>query len=169
MEIRRGKTEDMQSIIKIIRMSQEYFKSKNIPQWQGDYPNEDIINQDIENKSFYIVEDKGIKAFVAAVIGVEPTYEKIYDGSWITSEDSYITLHRVAVSTEEKGKGLGSEIFKFAEDLARENKLKSLRIDTHRKNESMIRLIEKNDFKYCGIVYMADGGERVAYEKLLKD
>ena len=40
-----------------------------------------------------------------------------------------------------------------------------LRIDTHRDNRIMQRLIEKHGFTYCGIIWLEDGTERLAYER----
>ena len=40
-----------------------------------------------------------------------------------------------------------------------------LRIDTHRDNRIMQHLIEKHGFTYCGIIWLEDGTERLAYER----
>ena len=42
----------------------------------------------------------------------------------------------------------------------------NLRIDTHRDNRIMRRLIEKSGFTYCGVIVLADGSERLAYQKI---
>ena len=47
-----------------------------------------------------------------------------------------------------------------------EKQIPHLRIDTHEDNKVMQHLIEKNGFKKCGIVYVEDGTERFAYEKI---
>ena len=31
----------------------------------------------------------------------------------------------------------------------------------------MQRLLEKSGFKYCGIIYLEDGNERIAFEKII--
>ena len=43
----------------------------------------------------------------------------------------------------------------------------SIKIDTHKDNISMQKLLEKNDFKYCGIIYLEDGSQRIAFEKII--
>ena len=40
-----------------------------------------------------------------------------------------------------------------------------VRIDTHRDNETMLHLIEKNGFIRCGIIIVDDGTERIAFQK----
>ena len=41
----------------------------------------------------------------------------------------------------------------------------NIRIDTHRDNSIMRHCIEKYGFSYCGIIYLLDGAERLAYQK----
>ena len=40
-------------------------------------------------------------------------------------------------------------------------------IDTHEDNQSMQKLLAKNQFSYCGIIYLSDGSKRLAFEKVL--
>ena len=44
-----------------------------------------------------------------------------------------------------------------------------LRIDTHRDNIPMQKLLEKNGFVQCGIIHLSNGDERIAYEKVVKN
>jgi RimJ/RimL family protein N-acetyltransferase len=43
----------------------------------------------------------------------------------------------------------------------------NIRIDTHRQNTHMQRALEKYGFRYCGIIYLLDGAERLAYQRCL--
>ena len=65
------------------------------------------------------------------------------------------------------GLGLSSKIIKYVEELCLNKDVYSIKIDTHEENISMQKLLEKNDFKYCGIIYLADKSKRVAFEKVL--
>ena len=42
----------------------------------------------------------------------------------------------------------------------------SLRADTHADNKIMQHLLEKNGFTRCGVIHVADGSPRFAYQKL---
>ena len=44
----------------------------------------------------------------------------------------------------------------------------NLKIDTHRDNYPMQKSLKKNGFEYCGIIYLADGNERLAFQKSIK-
>ena len=41
----------------------------------------------------------------------------------------------------------------------------SILIDTHRQNIPMQRTLKKNGFTRCGVIYLEDGSERIAYQK----
>ena len=41
-----------------------------------------------------------------------------------------------------------------------------LRADTHAANLTMRHCMERAGFVYCGVIYVADGTPRVAYEKV---
>ncbi len=44
----------------------------------------------------------------------------------------------------------------------------NIRIDTHLDNRIMQHVIKKYGFTYCGIIYLASGDERLAYQ-LIKE
>ena len=86
----------------------------------------------------------------------EPTYDKI-DGEWIDDKQSYITIHRIA--SRGRKSGISDAAFAWCKERA-----DSVRVDTHRLNVPMIRAIERNGFTYCGIIIIADGTPRLAYQ-----
>ena len=88
------------------------------------------------------------------------TYDKIYDGEWVNTQP-YAVIHRIAV--KHHGKGIAdfiySECFKLHPNI---------KIDTHKDNLPMQRSLAKAGFKYCGIIYLESGEERLAYQKTSK-
>ena len=50
MEFRKSTKADIGNIMKIIKQAQEYFRQNGIDQWQNNYPNQDVIENDIENE-----------------------------------------------------------------------------------------------------------------------
>ena len=56
MNLVKATKKDLTSIMAIIGDAQEYLKDQNIDQWQNDYPNNDIIINDILNKESYLVK-----------------------------------------------------------------------------------------------------------------
>lgn len=166
MIVRKAKRTDLEDIMVIVNESKRYFKEAGIDQWQKGYPNPEGLGEDIDREELYVLEDNGSIIGMTAGIKKDPYYDNIYEGEWLTKE-KYLAMHRVAIKESRKGQGLGFKLFEKMEEVAREENLISLRIDTHRDNKPMIKLIKKNGFEYCGIIYQMDGDERVAYEKLL--
>ncbi len=141
-----------------------------IDQWQNGYPNREVIYADIErSQSYCVCPDGEIIGTFALIDDGEPTYNEIFDGKWITGDDRgcYFAIHRVAISVKSRGKGISTAIIDYCADVARKADKKSLRIDTHRGNIVMRKMLEKHGFSHCGTIYLESGDERVAYEKIL--
>ena len=165
MNFRKSAKTDLKSIMRIIKQAQEYFKDQGIDQWQNNYPNDDVINDDISKGESYVLElDGNIVATSVISFDKENTYDVIYDGQWIT-DGKYAVLHRVAVDNTYKGLGISHKIIQYAEEMCKDNGIHSIKIDTHKDNLSMKKMLEKNGFKYCGIIHLSYGDERVAFEK----
>ena len=49
MNFRKSTKSDVSKIMEIVKQAQEYFKSQGIDQWQNNYPNDEVINNDINN------------------------------------------------------------------------------------------------------------------------
>ncbi|MGL5731821.1 MAG: GNAT family N-acetyltransferase [Bacteroidales bacterium] len=163
IECRKTTIADIDKIMQIIREAQNYFKAANIDQWQNGYPNESVFAQDILMKRSYVFTlDNEIIATAMISFDGEPTYAHI-DGSWL-SDQPYGVIHRIAVKSSIKGNNVAGNIIAKATEMASERGISSLRIDTHRQNTAMQKVILKSGFKYCGIIHLNDGAERFAYQ-----
>ena len=169
MLIRKSCAADLPSLMPIFEEARGTIAALGIDQWQNGYPSEQVVLADIEKGRSYLSEFDGkICGTFAMIDDGEPTYDKIYDGEWLTGEsDSYIAIHRVAISVVSRGSGLSGKIIAYAEEFAKGLGRKSLRIDTHRGNVVMRRMLEKNGFVFCGVIYLENGDERVAYERII--
>jgi len=159
--------QDIDQIMEIIKEAQAYFKSKGIDQWQNNYPNQQTIIDDIRNGySYVLVKDEKIVATAAISFDGEKTYQHIHNGKWI-SNDEYAVIHRIAVSSYHKGSGISSEIIRNVEKMCLDRGIHSIKVDTHEQNLPMQRLLLKNEFTYCGEIYLEDNSKRIAFEKLV--
>lgn len=165
MEFRKAVASDVQAIMKIIGEAQAYFKANGIDQWQNGYPNRETIKSDIEEGYGYVLEDEGvILGTVALSFDGEKNYDEIHDGQWLT-QGKYAVIHRMAVAEGYKGRGISSTMMKNIEELCHKKGVRSIKIDTHKENLAMQGLIQKNNFRYCGIIFVEDQTARLAYEK----
>ena len=172
VNIRKSTKNDVDRIMIILGEARQKMGQLGIDQWQYGYPSRDIIKEDVSiGRSYAIREEENGEIYGTFFVEDrgEPTYDKIYDGEWLTGDDAkYIAVHRVAVCNEKRGSGLANLIFAFAEERCREAGVGSIRIDTHRGNIPMRKFLDKNGFVQCGIIYLGTGEERIAYEKLIK-
>lgn len=167
MHFRETSIEDINDVMKIISSSQKYFKEQGINQWQDGYPNAEVIQNDIDNNhSYVLLSNNKIVGTTALSFDGESTYDKVYEGEWLTTGD-FAVVHRIAVDSSLKGLGLGSHIIAEVEKICINRNIKSIKIDTHEDNKSMQKLLEKCGFKYCGIIYLPDNAKRLAFEKKL--
>lgn len=166
MKLRKSVNEDINNIMQIIDEAKEALKEQGIDQWQNGYPNADVIRNDILNNDSYVfIKNNEIVATSAVSFDGEKTYDKIYDGNWI-SNDEFAVIHRIAISNKYKGTGIASEIIKMIEAICLDKDVHSIKVDTHEFNVPMQKLLKKNDFKYCGVIYLEDKSKRVAFEKI---
>lgn len=133
-------------------------KNGNPNQWGKTYPPTAQLQQDItDNRLFVITDGETVHGVFFFWIGEDPTYEKVDGGAW-RSASPYGTIHRIA------GDGSGG-ILKTAMAFA-EGQIGHLRIDTHEDNQVMQRAVTKLGFRRCGIIHLADGSPRIAYDFL---
>ena len=117
----------------------------------------DLVKKDICKRICYLICDDDSPHGVFALFNkAEPTYQYIENGNWL-NEDEYITLHRIA--SDGKLKGIFNFLIEYCKNISN-----NIRIDTHPNNHIMQNQIEKNDFKKCGTIYVADGSARIAYQ-----
>jgi len=167
MNFRLSQLKDIQNILAIIEEAKIFLKEQGVNQWQNGYPNEEVIVEDIKNSCSYVLEEDG-KVVGTTVIGFcgETTYENIYGGVWL-SNDSFAVIHRMAISKSHMNRGFSTELMKNVEKLVLAKGIKSIKVDTHKDNKVMQKFLQKNGYKYCGIIYLEDGNERLAFEKLI--
>lgn len=163
---RKADFNDVSQIMDIIKQAQEFFKNSKIDQWQNNYPNIETINNDILNGYSYLLEvNNQIVATLAIIFDREKTYDKIYFGKWMSDKD-YVTIHRIAIANEFKGLNIGEMMIDKTVQLAQKNLVDSIKVDTHKDNIVMQKFLLKNKFEYCGIIYLEDGNERLAYQRV---
>ena len=160
MIVRKATHADVSACAEIYKKAKQFMREcGNATQWLGEYPNEVDVIEDIKNGVGYVAEDEGeVVAVFAFIKGNEPTYDKIYDGAWL-SDAPYGFVHRIAVGRHGRGVGEACLNFCFSE-------MPNIRIDTHENNKPMQRLLQKNGFTRCGIIYLENGDPRVAFQKI---
>ena len=164
MFIKKATIGDLEAILRIYEEARSFMRrTGNGSQWGESHPKRSILESDIENGNLYVCAEHINPNEILGVFCYkeydDPTYRHIEGGAWLNGEP-YGVVHRLAGSR--KAKGIGALCLDWCE-----KKCKNIRIDTHRDNAIMLKVLEKAGYIYCGIIYVADGSERLAFQKTI--
>ena len=153
---------DLPQIMDVLEAAKGIMRaSGNTGQWINGYPSAEVVTRDIRMGWGYVVEcEGGVAGYFAFIQSPEPTYSKIYGGSWTDDTLPYHVVHRIGSYPQVHGVFRAIMDWCFGQD-------SNIRIDTHRDNHIMQHNILKYGFEYCGIIYLESGDERLAYQLLL--
>lgn len=157
MEVIQAERNDLDVIMPLFDAARAFMaKTGNPNQWKSGYPTKEMIIRDIAAGNFFLVKQQGrICGCFAYILGEDVTYRHI-DGAW-NSDAPYGTIHRIASDHTVHG------VFDAALSYAK-SRCSHVRADTHADNAVMQKLLKNAGFTYCGIIYIADGSPRLAYE-----
>lgn len=160
MTIRKATEADIADIMACYEKAKLLMRaSGNHKQWTNGYPSRDIVAGDIAAGNCHVGVDadgRVVMAF-ALIMGHDPTYSVIEDGRWL-NDLPYGTIHRLGSDSTRHG------VLRLCTEFCL-SRIDNLRLDTHADNLIMQHTAEKLGFKRCGIIYLADGSPRIAYQK----
>lgn len=159
LQIRKAKPQELDTVMALYDHARQYMRENgNLNQWIGGYPSREMVAGDIDlERCFLCCEDDAPQAVFCFTVGEDETYRRICEGAW-KDDEPYAVIHRMGVCSHRGGVASFCFGWCFAQH-------PNLRVDTHRDNIPMQHCLAKNGFAYCGIVYLADGSERLAYQK----
>ncbi len=158
MITKKAKTDDLLQITHIYARARELMRNTgNANQWKNHYPTQEMILADIQNGNLYLlVDEDGIEGVFAFFPEGDPVYNHI-DGAWL-NEKPHAAVHRVASAGRKKG--ILAECMQYCFSLSN-----NIKIDTHHDNKIMQHQLEKAGFSRCGIITLANGEPRIAYQR----
>ena len=156
IKFRKASLSDLSVILTIYEGARAFMRQTGNPtQWGTVYPSPELILSDIEKGELYVAELNEIEAVFVLTEGEDPTYGYI-DGKW-QNDLSYRAVHRVASAG--RTKGMLSMIMDFCFSICN-----NIKIDTHKENTVMQKALERYGFSSCGIIFLENGEERIAYQ-----
>jgi GNAT superfamily N-acetyltransferase len=123
-------------------------RARGLEQWMwGEYPSQEILEEDVSLGRLYKAEVDGQTAAVFAVcVGQGPEYA---DVPWHYGVNP-ACLHRVAVRPGRVRRGVGRAILAFARDEGRRLNCDCFRVDTYARNERALRLFASETVREAG-------------------
>ncbi len=159
MHIRPSTPADLPRLMAIYNKARDFMAANGNPgQWINGYPQQTQIAQDIAQGHSYVCEADGqIHGVFYFAIEADPSYASI-EGQWL-NDLPYGVIHRIAVDSPQRGLSLMCLDWCFQQ-------IPNLRVDTHRDNGPMQKVLHKNGFMACGVIRLASSGdERLAFQK----
>lgn len=162
VQIRLARMEDLDRLMEIFDHARSFMKATGNPsQWINGYPQREMIAGEIAANHCYVCckEEGGeVVGTFAFVPSPDPNYARIESGNWL-NDASYYVIHRLA--SDGSCRGIGKACIEWCWEQCH-----SLRADTHHDNKIMQKLLENNGFVRCGIIYVANGTPRIAYQRI---
>ena len=157
--VRRAQMADFERITDIYAEARRFMREHgNASQWGNDRPSNEEVQADICRGKLYVIADD---AEICAVFELNSDDEECYrriEGEWL-SPLPYVAIHKVASSFRHRG--MLHRIVQYAKERSGH-----LKIDTHKDNIVMQNALSKEGFSRRGIIHIADGSPRIAYEYL---
>ena len=149
--------------MQLIKEARVFLGKSGSDQWQGVYPTaENILDDMTKNQGYVLMVGDQVAAYSAVIMGEEPAYTQITDGKWSNDSLDYVTIHRIAVSDQYRGKSLTKYLFSNIFSLMQVRGYCDFRVDTHEMNLIMQHVFEREGFVKRGLVQIE--GDRIAYQ-----
>ncbi len=157
MEIRRSKISDLHEIKRLTESCAVAMQERGIFQWNEHYPSLEKLENDITSEElFVLIHDDRISGMIVLTAHMDEEYIPI---EWLTSNNSNLYIHRLAIAPEYWGKGLGQKMMEFAEEFARKNDYSSIRLDTFSQNKRNQNFYEARCYKKLGDIFFPKQSE----------
>ncbi len=166
MQIRLATREDLAYLTTLVSRVVPLMRAEGNLQWDDTYPNPEVFGRDIEREQLWVAEIGGSIAGVVAITGdSEPDY---LQADWDHTEPALV-VHRLAVDPEFRGVGVARALMQQAEDIARSQGIRAIRIDTNIENQATKRLFPGLGYRFAGEIalQMRPGLRFLCYEKRL--
>ena len=167
IKIELAEITDLNRIMEITRACAIDLISKNIFQWNEKYPSKEAFKKDIEKNTLYVCKNKSLITGCISLCGdKDEEYENV---EWITEDFKNLYLHRLAVHPEYQKKGVGRSLMDFAEEYAKLNGFKSVRLDTFSQNPRNNKFYKSRNYVQLGDVFFPMQSEFPfhCYEKII--
>jgi GNAT superfamily N-acetyltransferase len=147
MTIRLATVNDIPGILDLIAGVVPVMNAAGNFQWDNNYPNAAVFENDIRLRQLWIAKEGGEIAGVSAItMDQEPEYASV---GWDITESAIVT-HRLAVGQKYRGKGIAAALLSQAETVALNRGINILRIDTNTNNAATQKLFPKLGYQFAG-------------------
>ncbi len=164
--IRKAKLSEIEEIMSITRACGANMASNGIFQWNDFYPNRDAFVVDVARDELYVLSSKNN---IAGCIVISSEKDAEYnDVDWLTKDGQNYYIHRLAIHPSFQKMGHAKKLMDFAETLALENNIVSVRLDTFSQNHRNQKFYKARGYTRLGNIFFPKQSEHPfhCYEKV---
>ncbi len=166
--IQIAKLSQIDQILEVTNACAKRMNEDGIFQWSATYPNFEVFKNDIKRRELYVFISETIpvgrpESIVGCIViskKMDNEYKKI---RWVTQTSKHYYIHRLAVHPDYQGKGIARSLMDFAEDLAIDNDIASIRLDTFSKNLRNQKFYEARGYKRLDSIFFPNQSEFAFY------
>jgi len=166
MIIRKANKTDLNNIMKMYKSCVTGMLKNGIDQWDDTYPNTEIISEDLNVGTYYVVEMDGT---IIGGVNIDKNQDDTYLAlDWEDKSDSFLVVHRLGVKEEFWNKKIGKDLMLFTENLVIEKGLKSIRLDTYSGNPKAMEFYRRLGYSELGTIDLKPDKEKYyCFEKII--
>jgi GNAT superfamily N-acetyltransferase len=147
MQILKADMTHLENVSALFSACGRHLVGAGIHQWDEHYPDRDTLLHDLDNEELYVAINSGeMVGSVTLNQKEDPEYSRM---TWRTLSPSLI-VHRLCVFPALQGRGIGSGLMGFAEQVAREARCNSIRLDVYSENLTAVTLYKHLGFSFTG-------------------
>ena len=150
MKLRKAVPEDLPEVSLLIKSATQHMIENGIQQWNEFYPDQEILERDIENGSMYLYI-RGNQIVSIFVVNQECDSEYA-NGNWRYPLATFAVVHRLCVNPAFQHQGIGAQTMLAAESIIKDMKFESVRLDAYSQNPIALKLYEKLGYTKVGTV-----------------
>ncbi len=159
--IRKAEISELPVIKSLTGACAEAMIEREIFQWNAHYPSREKLETDIRNGELYIFLKK--EKILGIIVITETMDEEYVPIEWLTKTDSNLYIHRLATHPSVWGQGYARKLMDFAEDYARNQNYKSIRLDTFSQNKRNQKFYESRGYQRLGKIYFPKQSDHPFY------
>lgn len=143
MEIILATEKDLNNLKLLIDNARAYMDENGVPIWNDFHPYGEF-ESDIKNDELFVIKQDGK---IVAVFCLSKKCDCPALFYWKEKKANALYISKLAVDTALLKKGIGTQAVRFAENYAKENGYKYIRLTAAEVNTPAIKLYTKNGFK----------------------
>lgn len=145
IEFRPAYPEDLHAIVNLVGNAIKVMENQDIYQWDEQYPNQQVLMQDIEKKQLHVgvIEEKIVVIFVLN----QECDDAYSNGEWKYVGASYFVIHRLCVNPDFQNHGIAKYTMLYIEDFLISKGIETIRLDAYTKNLTQLSCMKVLDMK----------------------